>query len=143
MSIISVVDSFSEFPGLRNCNISDKSGEEFYHKVLNNEFYTVFIAGVKLTVNLDCTSGYAPSFLDEAFGNLVYDFTLKNVKNHIEIISDQEPHWKEMIERETYNQWENRRKEGKHPTVTAVHPAWWRIVDNTPLLRIWESISAV
>lgn len=34
-----------------------------------------------LLVDLDGTSGYPSSFLDEAFGELVYDFSLEEVKN--------------------------------------------------------------
>lgn len=60
-------------------------------------------------MDLDNTAGYASSFLDEAFGNLVFDFTLDNVKRMVEIISNQEPHWKDMIEKQTYQQWEERR----------------------------------
>ena len=34
METINIKD-FSEYPGLRHCSISDDSGEEFYHKILN------------------------------------------------------------------------------------------------------------
>ena len=99
---ISVLNDFSEFPGLRHCDISDRSGEEFYHSVLNKAFKKAYEMNEKLVVCLDETDGYASSFLDEAFGNLVYDFTLNIVKNHIEIISEEEPHWKELIENQTF-----------------------------------------
>lgn len=138
MKTISILDNFSEFPGLRNCNISDNSGEEFYHKVLNQEFKDAFEKKEKLIVNLDATAGYASSFLDEAFGNLVFDFTLDNVEKCIEIISIQEPHWKEMIENKTYLQWESRRKKNETPKVTAIHNPWYRLVNNELKLEIWE-----
>lgn len=143
MKTISVLENFSEFPGLRHCNISDKSGEEFYHKVLNREFKEQFEKGKKLTVNLDNTAGYASSFLDEAFGNLVFDFTLTNVKMHIEIISIQEPHWKTMIETETYLQWEQRRVTNKNPKITASHGAWFRLINSEIKSGIWEQPAAV
>ena len=38
MKKISVLEDFSEFPALRYCNISDESGEKFYHNVLNKAF---------------------------------------------------------------------------------------------------------
>ena len=107
---ISILESFSEYPGLRHCSISDESGEEFYHKVLNSEFKTVIDNQLLLVVNLDGTAGYAPSFLDEAFGNLVFDFSLDTVKSHIKIVSIQEPSWIELIENQTYVEWEERRK---------------------------------
>jgi hypothetical protein len=143
MKAISVLEQFSEFPGLRNCNISDKSGEEFYHKVLNKEFKESYEKREKLVVNLDATAGYASSFLDEAFGNLVYDFTLDNVKKYVEIISIQEPHWKEMIEEKSYIQWEERRLNNKHPKVTKTHEAWYRLITNELKLEIWAQPAAV
>ena len=143
MKTISILTDFSEFPALRHCNISDKSGEEFYHSILNPAFKEAFDKKEKLAVNLDATAGYASSFLDEAFGNLVFDFTLENVKKFIEIISNQEPHWKNMIEQETYPQWEERRKSKKNPKVTANHQAWFRLINNEIQSQVWEQPAAV
>ena len=143
MKTISVLENFSEFPALRHCNISDKSGEEFYHTVLNREFKEQFEKKEKLVVNLDNTAGYASSFLDEAFGNLVFDFTLDNVKKYIEIISNQEPHWKNMIEQETFLQWEERRKNNQNPKVTQQQGTWFRLVNNEIKSGIWEQYAAV
>ena len=137
------MENFSEFPALRHCNISDNSGEEFYHKVLNKVLKDAYEKGEKLTVNLDNTAGYASSFLDEAFGNLVYDFTLDVVKKNIEIISYQEPHWKDMIENQTYMQWEKRRKNNQNPKVTKNHEAWFRLENNQLKSKIWEHPAAV
>jgi hypothetical protein len=142
MGTISVLEHFSEFPTLRHCNISDKSGEEFYHTVLNKAFKEAYEKGEKLVVNLDATAGYASSFLDEAFGNLVYDFTLDIVKKNVEIISDQEPHWKTMIVDQTFIQWESRRKGKQRPVVTAQHEAWYRLIDNQLKLDVWEQPAA-
>jgi len=139
MKTISVSRDFSEFPNLRHCSISDNSGEEFYHKVLNRAFVEVLNKNEKLCVNLDETAGYASSFLDEAFGNLVYDFTLAIVEKNIEVVSAQEPHWKEMILTQTFPQWEERRKNGKAPKVTANHGAWFRLVDKQLKQEIWEN----
>ena len=95
-----------------------------------------------MIVNLDNTAGYASSFLDEAFGNLVYDFTMENVKKYIEVISNQEPHWKNMIELETFPQWEDRRKNKKNPKVTANHGEWFRLLNNEIQSKIWEQPAA-
>lgn len=135
---ISVADDFSEFPNLRHCNISDNSGEEFYHKVLNREFKEAYENNDKLIINLDGTAGYASSFLDEAFGNLVFDFELANVKKIVTIISEQEPVWKEMIENQTYPQWESRRTGNIRPVVTKEHSPWFRLVDNKIISKQWE-----
>lgn len=130
MEITINIKDFSEYPGLRHCSISDDSGEEFYHKTLNKEFKNCFEQGGKLKINLDFTAGYAPSFLDEAFGNLVYDFDLKNVKENVIIISDQEPDLKDMILNETYPQWQERREKEDKPKKTAKHEPWHRLADS-------------
>ena len=143
MRTISVLEDFSEFPALRHCNISDESGEKFYHNVLNKAFKEAYQNEEKLTVNLDDTAGYASSFLDEAFGNLVYDFSLGVVLRSIEIISNQEPHWKAMILDQTFPQWEARRKSKQQPKVTAEHDAWFRMIGNELIQNIWEHPVAV
>jgi hypothetical protein len=139
MRTLNIFEKYSEYTGLRHCNISDNSGEDFYHKILNKEFTTAFKNKEKLVVVLDQVDGYASSFLDEAFGNLVYDFTLEEVKKNVEIISEQEPHWKTMIEEKTYIQWEKRRKNNEVPKVTANHNAWFRLINNEIISKIWES----
>ena len=138
MKEINIAEIFSENPGLRNCNISENSGEEFYQSILNEKFKEAYENGFDLTVNLDNTSGYASSFLDEAFGNLVFDFTLDIVKKKINIISIQEPHWKDMIENKTYIQWEKRRRNKDNPKVTFEHKPWYRIINNELKLSLWE-----
>jgi hypothetical protein len=138
MKFISILDDFTEYPGLRNCSISEHSGEQFYHQLLNPAFKQAYEEKDKLTINLDGTGGYASSFLDEAFGNLVYDFTLKVVRNHIEIVSEEEPHWKEMLQELTFVQWEERRETNKRPIVTINHPSWYRLIDGQLELNVWE-----
>lgn len=134
---ISILEDFSEYPGLRHCSISDNSGEEFYHKVLNRAFKEAIDNNQTLVVDIDNTAGYAPSFLDEAFGNLVFDFTLDLVKKEVEIISNQEPSWKDMIEKETFEQWEQRRIEDKSPKVTDHHEAWYKYVNDQLESKVW------
>ena len=140
MITISVFSDFSEFPGLRHCAISENSEEEFYHNVLNKAFKEAYDNKTKLTINLDNTAGYASSFLDEAFGNLIFDFTLENVKKTVEIISEQEPYWKEMIESKTYPEWESRRKKGERPKITIDHLPWYRLQNNKIVCEIWEQL---
>ncbi len=135
---ISILNDYSEYPGLRHCTISEFSGEDFYHKILNRAFKQALDANEKLIVNLDGTAGYASSFLDEAFGNLVYDYALEIVKSRVIIISEEEPSWKEMIETQTYPQWENRRKQNKEPKVTQEHKAWYRMVNKIIEQKVWS-----
>lgn len=135
---ISVKDNFSEYPGLRHCSTSEKSGEDFYHTVLNKVFSEAFLKKEKLSVNIDGTDGYASSFLDEAFGNLVFDFTLDIVKQSLIIISNEEPHWKNMLETKTFNEWEHRRINQIRPIVTIEHEAWNRLIEKELVSSIWE-----
>lgn len=134
---IKILD-FDEFPGLRHCSISENSGEEYYHKVLNKTFKEAYEAKEELVVDLDGTDAYASSFLDEAFGNLVYDFTLSQVEKRIKIISLDEPHWIKMIEDETYKQWEERRKKSEEPKVTQDHEKWFRLIDENLIEKVWQ-----
>lgn len=140
---ISILNNFSEYPGLRHCKISDKSGEEFYHTILNEKFFECLEKNEKLIIDLDNTAGYASSFLDEAFGNLVFDYTLEKVNNLIVINSFDEPHWKEMILEKSFNEWENRRVQKINPKVTIKHNPWYRLVDNKLIKDVWELPVAV
>jgi STAS-like domain of unknown function (DUF4325) len=124
------ITEFTEFPGPRYCDQGDFSGENFYHTKLNKCFYNALINGKILSIVLDGTAGYASSFLDEAFGNLVFDFTLECVKKNLEIISIEEEDWKIMIENEVYLDWEKRRKSNKPAKKTIKHNSWHRFVNN-------------
>ena len=68
------VKDFDEYTGPRYVTQGDSSGEEFYHRVLNENFAEAFKTDSILIVDLDNTAGFLSSFLDEAFGSLVYDF---------------------------------------------------------------------
>jgi len=63
----------------------------------------------KLVVDLDNTAGYASSFLDEAFGNLVYDFEFDDIKSILKIISNQEPDWKDIILDDILYKWKEKK----------------------------------
>jgi hypothetical protein len=135
------VSDFTMTPGLRHVATSEKSGEEFYHERLNPEFGQAIKAKEKLTVVLDGTRGYPPSFLDEAFGNLVYDFGLNRVKKGIVIISNVEPNWIPYIE-EKYREWEERRTTKKNPRkVTAKHQPWFGYQGDKLERREWTSLT--
>jgi hypothetical protein len=138
MKVISVAAEFTEYPGLRHSSISQDSGEDFYHSILNPAFAEAYRSQSPLCIELDLVDGYAPSFLDEAFGNLVYDFGEEAVLRLLHITSDEEPQWIPMLTKQTYPQWEKRRRLGETPKVTAKHPAWFRLEDGTLKQAIWE-----
>lgn len=131
-----VID-YSQSPGPRYCVQGDDSGEDFYHKKLNVLFADAYKENAILVVTLDGADGYASSFLDEAFGNLVYDFGIDAVREHLKIISNDEDIWKEMIETETYVEWESRRKKSEGARVTADHGKWFRLIDGELAENIW------
>ncbi len=96
MSTIRIID-FSKTPGARYFSDGPYSGEEFFIKVLNSAFKNALDKKEKLTVDLDGTSGYASSFLSEAFGLLAEKYSVNVVLSNIEIISKEEPDWKIAI----------------------------------------------
>lgn len=138
--IVRVLD-FSTSPGPRYCNQGDASGEDFYHNVLNSVFSKALTQKQMVLIDLDGPDGYASSFLDEAFGNLVYDFGKDLVEKLISIKSEEEPEWIRMIETNTYPSWGKRRKEGKEPKKTASHEPWYRVCDNKLEEKVWISSS--
>lgn len=132
----SIID-YSQSPGPRYCNQGDDSGEDFYHKKLNSLFAEAFREGVKLCITLDGADGYASSFLDEAFGNLVYDFGANVVRNLLEIVSNDEDVWIKMINEETIPEWEKRRNNGDQAKVTVAHDKWFRLENGQLIEKVW------
>lgn len=133
-----IVANYTEYPGPRYCSQGNSSGEDFYHDILNTAFANAIESKQKLEVILDGTAGYASSFLDEAFGNLVFDFSLKVVMDNIIITSKQEPDWVKMIFEEVFNDWELRRNENTNPRKTKEHSEWFRYSDGKIIKKIWR-----
>lgn len=129
---------YSPLTGLRYSNKTDHSGEDFYHKCLNGWFKEAYENQEQIKIVLDGgEDGYGPSFLDESFGNLVYDFTLEEVNKWLVIDSSVEPDWKEEIETETFPIWEDLRKKGEKPIKTEAHEAWYRLDDGILEQKVW------
>lgn len=137
---ISILNDFSEYPKLRYCDLSEDSAEKFYHTILNEKFAQALQNDGSLEVNLDNTAGYTSSFLDEAFGNLVFDFTLPVVKKSLLLISNDEPYWIDMIEKETFEEWEKRRISNTVPKKTVPHLAWYRMIDKKLEKKVWIDV---
>lgn len=103
------VIEFSEYPGPRYKIQGSNSGEEFYEKILKIKFQEVLDNNCQyLVVDLDGTAGYASSFIDEAFGNLLIDYEYQDIKNKLKIISIEEDSWVNVIFNETLPQWYNK-----------------------------------
>ncbi|QMU31545.1 STAS-like domain-containing protein [Adhaeribacter radiodurans] len=140
---LKVLNVLGKYTGLRHSIISENSGEEFYHKFLNYAFYESFVKKEKLEVDLDGVRGYSPSFIDEAFGNLVFDFKLENVKKYLIIKSEDFDYWIKNIYEDTYDAWESKRIKNELPRKTEDHKPWWRIINTIPEKSVWEKKSAL
>lgn len=114
---LNVID-FTEYPGPRYDEQGPESGERFYVEQLNPLFMKCVSEEKLLVVNLDGTAGFASSFLDEAFGQLTYDFGKTIVDELLRIVSGDEPDWPRMITEETIPQWQKRRENGQAPKAT-------------------------
>lgn len=105
------VVEFSEYPGPRYKTQGSNSGQEFYEKFLKLKFQEVLDINYDfLVVDLDGTAGYASSFIDEAFGNLLVDYNYQEVIKKLKIISIEEESWEDVIFNETLPQWNNKLK---------------------------------
>ena len=104
---------YSEYPGPRYSVQGLDSGEDYYHTILKDKFSNALEKGEILIIDLDNTAGYAPSFIDEIFGNLVYDFKYDLINKHLEIKSEDEPDWKELITDNILPKWLQKRKDNQ------------------------------
>lgn len=93
--IVSVAKDFSPHPGPRFRRQGKFSGEEFRERLLSwlNQ-------AEHLTVDLDGTSGYGSSFLDEAFGGLIRDekMSKEEVRKRIAIKSEMDESYRAEVE---------------------------------------------
>lgn len=107
------ISDFTQDPGPRyirqDLEGEMTSGEAFYINILNKEFKECYENKQKLILCLDGVSGYPSSFLDEAIGELVYDFRLENVERLLEFETRMYKKRVSQVKEETYIQWEKRR----------------------------------
>ena len=111
--ILIKVTDFTEYPDVRYIDQDENSGEQYYYDVIKPNFEIALSKNEKLVVDLDNTAGYASSFLDEAFGNLVYDFDFDKIKSHLKIISTQEPDWENIILNDMLILWKEKKDNDK------------------------------
>ena len=97
--VLRVLD-FTRTPGPRYRLEGKHSGEEFRDDRLNPRFLEAREQGRLLIVDLDGTSGYASSFLEEAFGGLVRLHSRGEVVETVRVKSDTRPWYKEEVETE-------------------------------------------
>ena len=88
---LSIADEFTRTPGPRFRNEGKFSGEEFREEILEKRFQEARSSGAKLQIDLDGGYGYAPSFLEEAFGGLARIHGTSAVAGTLMFKSDEEP----------------------------------------------------
>lgn len=76
MLLLKIASDFTTAPGPRHISEGKFSGEHFRRDVLLPMVRKAQSANETLTVDLDGTSGYATSFLEESFGGLIREDNL-------------------------------------------------------------------
>lgn len=104
----SIAKDFTIYPGPRYKKQGEDSGQKFFEEILDGLMEKSISEGAILEINLDGTAGYASSFLDEAIGNLVKKYGKETIVSHLNIISELEPDWIDMIFKETIPEWETK-----------------------------------
>ena len=93
MPTIKIKRDFTTAPGPRYNSEGKNSGEQFRKEVLEPKVRQATESREALTVDLDGTSGYGTSFLEESFGGLIREsgFSLAQLKSALRFKSNDEP----------------------------------------------------
>jgi hypothetical protein len=91
--LLKIASDFSSTPGPRRRSEGNFSGEEFRQRILVPKLKSAMDAGRELVVDLDGTSGYGTSFLEEAFGGLIRNngYSLTELQRAVKFVSNEEP----------------------------------------------------
>lgn len=90
MARISIATDFTRTPGARFKSHGPYSGQEFREQFLEPLFRSGADTAI-ISIDLDGVSGYATSFLEEAFGGLARIFGRDTVKARVEFFSEDDP----------------------------------------------------
>lgn len=88
---INIADDYAKTPGGRHIHEGKFSGEDFRETLLKPTVVKAIEQEFKVIVVLDGGFGYAPSFLEEAFGGLIRELKDERILNIISVISEEEP----------------------------------------------------
>lgn len=97
---LKISKDYSTSPGPRYTTEGKFSGEEFRKNILLPKVKEAISCGDKLIIDLDGTSGFGTSFLEEAFGGLIREdrFTKDTIDRTIILVSTEEPELIDEIE---------------------------------------------
>jgi len=93
--IINIAKDFSDAPGGRSYQDGPFTGEKFREQLLE----PALDSNEKITIILDGTFGYPPSFLEEAFGGLIRTgrYNKKKLETQFTFISRENPNLPDKI----------------------------------------------
>lgn len=96
---IKIATDYSTAPGPRRMKEGRYSGEEFRKRLLLPRVKEAAENGSTVEVDLDGTSGYGTSFLEEVFGGLIRNdkFDLATLHRVLQLTSNEEPSLLEEI----------------------------------------------
>lgn len=108
--MLKIAKDFSRCPGARYRTEGDFSGEEFRSEYLAPKIREALEEGVKLVIDLDGSAGYSTAFIEESFGGLIRNdgFSLDDLKNVFEFISNEDPSYIDDIEAYIDHAWQHR-----------------------------------
>jgi hypothetical protein len=91
--LLKIASEFSTAPGPRRIKEGKYSGEQFRTELLLPRVREAIASAKRLEVNLDGTSGYGTSFLEESFGGLIREngMTLAQLQATMTLTSNEEP----------------------------------------------------
>jgi hypothetical protein len=94
---IKIASEYTTHPGSRYISEGLWSGEDFRKKIFDKALHEAINSKVKLIIDLDGTSGYSTSFLEEVFGGAARDFGSDIVFKTVKVISLEEPYLEDDI----------------------------------------------
>lgn len=75
-----IAKDYGRILGGRWISLGERSGEDFYNRILQPLFEKAKKEGTYVTFYLDGTSGYPSSFLDQSFGELARKYGVNEVR---------------------------------------------------------------
>ena len=83
-NVVNIATEYSKTLGGRWIRLGEYSGEDFYKKILEPKYLAADRSGEKLLIELDGTTGYPSSFLDQSFGELARVYGVNKVRETIQ-----------------------------------------------------------
>lgn len=94
---INIAKDFGVETGARTYEDGNKSGQEFFEKMLKPKFQEAIDKGDQLKIILDGTDGMATSFLNEAFRRLGSEFGAQLVLSKLILVSVEIPKYIDKV----------------------------------------------